>query len=299
MAPSAVDRIVLFTEGRDWHAERLIAAFSALGQPVLPSRLSKASPQTGGGRPVAIEGLGEGLPRAALVRGIAAGTFQSITLRLTALHLLEAAGVLLVNRATAIERCVDKAATSVLVERAGLPTPRTLVTACRDQAQAFLREEFSAGHQVVAKPLFGAQGKGLVRLRSMRDMPHADDVDDVWYLQRFVPPRDGRYRDHRLLVSGGRVVSAMTRIGRDWITNVHQGATPVALTPTPRQVEVALAAAAATGAALAGVDLIDGEDGTPLVLEVNATPAWAGLQAVTGFDIAAVIAGDLIAAAGT
>jgi hypothetical protein len=32
------------------------------------------------------------------------------------------------------------------------------------------------------------------------------------------------------------------------------------------------------------------------VLEVNSMPAWSGLQKVTPFDIAAALAGDIVAA---
>ena len=42
-----------------------------------------------------------------------------------------------------------------------------------------------------------------------------------------------------------------------------------------------MAAAAAVGAAHAGVDLIEDEDGSLLVLEVNSMPAWQGLQSVS------------------
>ena len=55
-------------------------------------------------------------------------------------------------------------------------------------------------------------------------------------------------------------------------------------------------AAAAVGADFAGVDILHGADG-PTVLEVNSMPAWSGLQKVTPFSIAAILAGDLLAAA--
>ena len=58
-----------------------------------------------------------------------------------------------------------------------------------------------------------------------------------------------------------------------------------------------MAAAAAVGAFVAGVDLIDGRHG-PMVLEVNSMPAWQGLQQVVAVDIAAAIAAAVIDAAG-
>ena len=60
--------------------------------------------------------------------------------------------------------------------------------------------------------------------------------------------------------------------------------------------ELAVRAAAAVGAAFAGVDIIYGIDGRPTVLEVNSMPAWSGLQKVSHVSIASILAGDLIAA---
>ena len=50
--------------------------------------------------------------------------------------------------------------------------------------------------------------------------------------------------------------------------------------------QLALRAAAAVGAAVAGVDLLPGPDGEMYVLEVNAVPGWRALAPVTGVDVA-------------
>jgi glutathione synthase/RimK-type ligase-like ATP-grasp enzyme len=60
--------------------------------------------------------------------------------------------------------------------------------------------------------------------------------------------------------------------------------------------ELAVRAAAAVGAAFAGVDILYGADGLATVLEVNSMPAWSGLQKVTRASIATILADDLVAA---
>ena len=60
--------------------------------------------------------------------------------------------------------------------------------------------------------------------------------------------------------------------------------------------DLAIAAAAAVGADFAGVDIVYDVDARPTILEVNSMPAWSGLQRTTPTDIAAVLAGDLLAA---
>jgi tetrahydromethanopterin:alpha-L-glutamate ligase len=109
--------------------------------------------------------------------------------------------------------------------------------------------------------------------------------------------RDG-FHDFRVLVLQGRVVAAMQRHSNHWITNVKRGGRPVAAVVNDEMNALAVAAAAAVGADFAGVDIIYGADGRPLVLEVNSMPAWSGLQKVTSVRIAAVFADALAAALG-
>ena len=295
MTATLLERVVVFADGRDWHVRGLVAGFAAAGLdgPVVP--LERVGLGTGGaGDPIRIPGLDGRLPRAAFVRTISGGSFEAVTLRLGVLHGLEAAGVAVLNPPRAIEACVDKSATSLRLARAGLPTPQTWVTEDRAVAAGILAE---AGGPVVLKPLFGAQGKGLRLVAEADDLPEPAEVAGVYYLQRFVAPRSGGFRDYRLLVSAGRVVAAMRRHGESWITNVHQGGRPESWRPTAAAAELAIAAAAAVGAGLAGVDLIEDGGGGFMVLEVNSMPAWSGLQSVTEIDIAGRIAADLVAAA--
>jgi glutathione synthase/RimK-type ligase-like ATP-grasp enzyme len=133
-------------------------------------------------------------------------------------------------------------------------------------------------------------------IRTPEDLPEPAGVNGVYYLQRFVGVEDDGFRDFRLLVSRGRVVAAMARHSPGWITNVKRGARPVAVVANEDMRELALRAAAAVGAAFAGVDVLYGADGRPTVLEVNSMPAWSGLQKVTPFNIAAALARDIVAA---
>jgi glutathione synthase/RimK-type ligase-like ATP-grasp enzyme len=94
------------------------------------------------------------------------------------------------------------------------------------------------------------------------------------------------------------VIAAMMRHAAHWITNVKQGGRPVAVVADVAMKALALAAAEAVGADFAGVDILYGADG-PTVLEINSMPAWSGLQKVTPVDVAAALAGDLVAALAT
>ncbi len=293
-AASLRPAIALVSDDIDWHARALLEAFDALGARAQMVALQDCRFDNAGPGGLHLPGFDAGLPDAVLARTISGGSFEAVTLRLGLLHALAARGVTVWNSARATERCVDKSMTSFLLARAGLPTPATWTTEKREQAAEILRRE--AG-PLVLKPLFGSQGRGLRLIRTPDELPDPAEVrGGVYYLQRFVGVARSGFHDFRVLVSQGRVVAAMMRHSADWVTNVKRGGKPVAAVADGAMKELAIAAAAAVGADFAGVDIAyDGED-RPTVLEVNSMPAWSGLQKTTPIDIAAALAGDLIAA---
>jgi tetrahydromethanopterin:alpha-L-glutamate ligase len=288
--------VALVVEGMDWHARVLTKAFAALGVRTTTVSLQSCAIETERAFGLNIAGLGDRLPDAVLVRTMSGGTFQAVTLRLGILHALRDVGVLVWNDARAIERCVDKSMTSFLLARAGIPTPATWAVETQAAARAIVREQAVQG-PLVLKPLFGSQGRGLKLIRTEADLPAADAVAGVYYLQRYAGVEsDGVFRDLRLLVSQGRIIAAMARHAAHWITNVKQGGRPLPVVVDKEIRELAVRASAAVGTSFAGVDIVCGSDGAPTVLEVNSMPAWSGLQKVTRASIAAVLAGDLVAA---
>jgi RimK family alpha-L-glutamate ligase len=291
-------RILIFADQADWHVRALKQGFAAAGAEAEAISLRRCGLEmTEEGARFLLPESADPAPDLAFVKTIAAGRFEEVTLRLGILHGLEAAGCAVVNSAPAIERCVDKAQTSLRLALAGLPTPPAWSLQSREAAAALVASEAARGHELVLKPLFGAQGRGLIRLSEPAALPEAEAVDGVYYLQRFVPPAEATFRDCRVLVSAGRPVAAMLREHEDWITNVHQGARCVGIPAEGRVAELAIAAAAAVGAYHAGVDLIRGAEGDWRILEVNSMPAWKGLQSVTSFPIAPILAGDALALA--
>ena len=276
-----------------WHGARLRAALEGLG--ILVHRIPFESCR------FALDDHGPGirlgdlqhLPDGVVVRSIPAGTFEQVTLRLGILHALEASGVPVSNGARPIERCVDKAAASFLLARAGLPSPATWVVDGFDEAAAVVREAQSHGCALVLKPLFGNQGKGLRLVRGPDDLPPPEAVAGVYYLQRFVGRPDGAGLDFRVFVVGGEAVAAMARHAPGWVTNIGRGGVPRPVRAVGVLAELAVAAAAALGTDHAGVDLIEDGAGRLQVLEVNSMPAWQGLQSVATTDIAARLAADL------
>jgi len=201
-------------------------------------------------------------------------------------------GVTCLNSPGTIERTIDKYYTSSLLERAGLPTPETIV--CESYEGAF--EAWRAlGGDVIVKPLFGSMGLGMSRVTdedlAWRVFRVVETVRGVYYLQRTVPHQG---RDVRVFVVGEKVLGAMERRAPGWRTNFSRGgkASPIELPAAWG--ELAIRAAALVGAEYAGVDLLPADDGTVYVLEVNGIPGWEGLQQATGIDVAGAILDQLI-----
>jgi tetrahydromethanopterin:alpha-L-glutamate ligase len=281
-------QVVLFADDPDWHSRRLVAALARRGATVTVESLRHCRFRLGdGGIGIDIPGLDGKLPEVAIVRSIPKGTFEQITFRLSVLHALRELGVRVINDARAIERCVDKSMTSFLLHHAGIPTPETLVA-----ESAALAADWRARRSVdvILKPLFGAQGRGLRRIAPEAPLPDPDEATSgVLYLQRYVG-RASAWRDFRVFVVGDRPVAAMIRCGASWITNVARGGKCERVECGGRLAELAVAASRAVGAAHSGVDLIENEAGAIMVLEINSMPAWKGLQGVADIDIADAIA---------
>jgi tetrahydromethanopterin:alpha-L-glutamate ligase len=292
-AAAAAPTVALVSDTADWHARVLTEAFAAHGVRAKLIALEACRIETGNASGLILPGFAAGPPDAVLVRTMSGGSFEAVTHRLGILHALGEIGVPVWNSARAIERCVDKSMTSFLLARASIPTPQTWTTELRGQAAEIVQRE---GGPLVLKPLFGSQGRGLRLISNADELPAPADVAGLYYLQRYVGVDRNGYHDFRLLVSQGQVVAAMMRHSTHWITNVKRGGKPVAAMPDSAMKDLSIAAAAAVGADFAGVDIIHDAAGQPTVLEINSMPAWSGLQRTTPVDIAAVLAGDLVAA---
>jgi ribosomal protein S6--L-glutamate ligase len=273
-------RLAILSAGDGWHVRDLRRAAASLGHDAVAVDFRRVSAGLG----VAADSLAgfDGV----LVRTMPPGSLEQVVFRMDVLHRLQARGVVVLNPPAAVETCVDKYLASARLEAAGLLVPPTAV--CQ-HADAALEAFALLGGDVVVKPLFGSEGRGMVRISdpetAWRVFRTLERTQAVLYLQQFV--RHPGW-DLRAFVLGGRVLAAMRRFARDdWRTNVAQGgrAEPVRLSAAEE--ESALRAAAAVGVPVAGIDLLPGPDGELYVIEVNAVPGWRALAPVTGVDLAA------------
>ncbi len=119
-------------------------------------------------------------------------------------------------------------------------------------------------------------------------------LETIWSLgediliQKFVA--ESRGKDIRALVVGGKVLAAMRRVGREgeFRSNIHHGGVGEAVDLPAAYERAATRAARAVGLGLAGVDMLESAGG-PMVIEVNASPGFEGLEKATGSNVAGMI----------
>ena len=286
-------RIVALVSGLGWHVEDLARAAGHVGVRFDPVPFPSVVGRVGCGD-AAVEAGGIRLDgddvAGVLIRMMPPGSLEQVVFRMDALHRLEAAGVPVLNPPRAVEAAVDKYLALARIAGAGLLVPATWVGEAADAALDAARE---LGGDVVIKPLFGSEGRGLIRVTdpeiAARTFRALEQIRAVIYVQKFVANPGF---DLRLFVLGDRVVGSICRHAApgDWRANVAVGGRPEAIVPEAAQVDLALAAARSVGAIMAGVDLLfDLDRGAWVVLEVNAVPGWRALAGVTGVDVAAEI----------
>jgi RimK family alpha-L-glutamate ligase len=284
-------KVVIFNDTHGWHSEQLCSALHRYGISTVCSDLATCSIDLNQPTGLVIPGLDGELPDAVIVRGIAPGSLEQITLRMDVLHTLSELGVPVFNSAKAIEHTVDKARTSLRLRLAGIPTPESWACESKLIARKIVSEQLALGKQLVVKPLFGCQGKGLEKISTLDQFEALKPVGDAFYIQTYIPPFEvGQWQDWRLMVIEGKVCAAMSRRSRHWITNFAQGADCFVATINQEMETIAIKATQAVEADYAGVDIIRLPNGHYSVLEVNSVPAWKGLTMATGIDVTAQLA---------
>lgn len=228
---------------------------------------------------------------AILTRTMPAASMERITFRLAMLHTIADAlterHIALVNPPRGLEWAIDKFASITRLAALGLPVPATRFVQSRGEAI----EAFDAlGGDCVVKPLFGGEGRGVMRVSDPQlawtTFATLDQLDTVLQVQKFIAPGGS---DTRLLVVGEQVFGVRRSNPLSFRTNVAAGGVTEAWKVDETLAETARQVVRAFDLVVASVDIIDHSGGQPIFLEVNAIPGWKGTQTVIGESIAEAI----------
>lgn len=200
----------------------------------------------------------------------------------------EMQGIWTVSSSIAITRARDKLRSQQILTKAGIDTPKTLISRNIADIDDLLDQ---IGLPVIIKLASGTHGNGVVLAETKKAAKSAlqafylynEDGTNI-LLQEYVKESAGV--DIRAFVVGSRVVASMKRqsLDDDFRSNLHKGGEGTSIKLTPEEKRIAIQAARAMGLHVAGVDLMRASRG-PLVLEVNASPGF-GVEKITNRNVA-------------
>ena len=205
---------------------------------------------------------------------------------LYALKFLNDYGLTTVNTYDVAAVSGDKILTSLALEKAKVPTPKTFVAFEPETAIKALER---LGYPAVMKPPVGSWGRLLAKV----DSRHAAEaiiehknvlgsyLHHIYYVQEYV---DKPLRDIRAFIVGDECIAAVYRDSEHWITNTARGAKTTECKVDDEIAELSLRAAKAVGGGVIAVDLMESDRGL-LVNETNYTMEFKHSIAPTGVDI--------------
>jgi ribosomal protein S6--L-glutamate ligase len=203
---------------------------------------------------------------------------------------LEQMDVWCANSSTGILQSRDKLHSGQILARNRIPTPSTSYV--RDMKDIERAIENVGGLPVVVKVTQGTQGQGVFLRHTIHETRNLVQgllmTGKAVLIQQYIAESHGK--DIRALVVGDRVVASMRRKarGREFRSNYHLNGTVERVDLPEEYAEAACRAARVLGLNVAGVDLLEGDNG-PLVLEVNSSPGLEGIEKASGVNVAGAI----------
>ncbi|MCQ2462669.1 MAG: RimK family alpha-L-glutamate ligase [Clostridia bacterium] len=208
--------------------------------------------------------------------------------------MLEKSGLRLFNSHEAIRICDDKFDTFIRLSENGINMPLTLPGLLCYSSDEKIKEdtvdiiERETGYPVVVKHCYGSLGEGVFLCRNRGELTKKmQEVKMLPHLfQKFISSSSGT--DIRVIVIGGRVVAAMKRESKtDFRSNIELGGKGESFVLPDDFRLISENAARIIGLDYCGIDLLIGQNGEPVLCEVNSNAFFGGIEKVTGINVAA------------
>lgn len=192
-----------------------------------------------------------------------------------------------VNRSYAIVNARNKFRTLRILAQHGLPVPPSFAAGSARHVDR--SAEQTGEYPFIMKPFEGTHGNAILLLDTPGSLTSAIgamcDLHQDYVIQPFIEESAGN--DLRVIVVGGKVVAAMRRTAQkgEFRSNVHRGGQGHPVELQSEYIDTAIQATEAMELSIAGVDLLETQAG-PMVLEVNPSPGFEEIEAVTGIKVA-------------
>lgn len=206
---------------------------------------------------------------------------------LTILKQFEAMHILTTDRPHSLQLGRDKLRCVQRLLREKVPFPSTGFAHSTEDYDNIIKTV--GGVPLIIKLVEGTEGVGVFLAD---DMKHAVNLLKTFsqlsvplIVQKFIEESAGT--DIRVFVIGGEIVASMQRQSQDgdFRANVALGGDTHNVVLTEEEKDIAITAAKAIKINIAGVDIIRSNNG-PLVIEINVSPGFSGLEDVSGENVA-------------
>lgn len=212
---------------------------------------------------------------------------------------MELSGLRVFNRASSIALCDDKIKTYQQLSRYHLPIPTTifapLLFVYHDNRAFLAKVEQQLSYPMIIKEAFGSFGEQVYFIENRQQL--IDKYCEIWNkphcYQQFIESSKGR--DVRIYVVKDKVVAAMERNNdHDFRANITLGGTMKKIELSDDWKQCAINASKALNLDFCGVDILYGDDGKPILCEVNSNAHFINCYKCTGVNVADYIFDHII-----
>ena len=206
--------------------------------------------------------------------------------------MLEDAGLRLFNKADAIRLCDDKMLTYLSLSDKGIKMPKTIPGPLRyskKDSDIFLKRiEASFPFPIVVKENYGSLGRNVYLVQNKSELEELENrlSYSPRLYQELIASSFGV--DNRIIVIGGRAIAWMKRKSDngDFRSNIALGGHGEGVNLPQNYIMMAENCAKILGLDYAGIDILNGPEGEPILCEVNSNAFIKGIEEVTGINVA-------------
>ncbi|NLK27759.1 MAG: RimK family alpha-L-glutamate ligase [Clostridiales bacterium] len=210
---------------------------------------------------------------------------------------LEQLGYSVFNSSEAIGTCDDKSLTHLALMKERIRMPRTILAPMTYENIGYTNFSFLErvadllGFPMIVKECFGSFGQQVYLVKNYQQLKEMvlKLRSKKLLFQEYIATSFGR--DLRLQVVGDQVIASMYRYSEngDFRANLTLGGNMKPHVPTQEQEALAVSCCKIIGLDFAGVDLLFGKDGEPIVCEVNSNAHFKNIYDCTGVNAADAI----------
>lgn len=207
--------------------------------------------------------------------------------------LLEKQGFHLFNKADFMKMCDDKTLTSIECANKDIPMPLTYAAPLVYSTTTNIHYEFldeiieKLGFPMVVKKVYGSLGEGVFLVNNKEELInlYKEICHNPILFQKYIASSKGQ--SVRVLVIDGKPFGAFRRINKqDFRSNYGESAGGAKIENNQKYLEFAQIIADKLKIKYAGIDLMDDEDGNPILCEINSNAFFEEFEKITGLNAA-------------